>query len=310
MTYNEKKNLEIANKIIWIRLAQILINERYKKNEFAVPIHLALGHESIAVAIDSIIQERDALFLSHRNIHYNLARMGSLKEELDEYYLKKSGLAKGKLGSMNLSNPDKNIIYSSSILGNNLAVGSGFALANKLKNKNGVVFIVTGDGAIEEGAFYESLLFLKSNKLPSVIIVENNEWSLGTKIDERRTNIDLNFFAKSFDIDYQLLQKNDPFDYINKLSKIRASSIASNSPLLVEVKLTTLGYWHMKNNDFPKGKFINYHAGPAPELNVTGYPLIKDSDEDPLHILSEYIEMDKLILLTAELQKKLLKDVS
>jgi TPP-dependent pyruvate/acetoin dehydrogenase alpha subunit len=310
VTYNEKTNLEIANKIIWIRLAQILINERYKKNEFAVPIHLALGHESIAVAIDSIIQERDSLFLSHRNIHYNLARMGSLKEELDEYYLKKSGLAKGKLGSMNLSNPDKNIIYSSSILGNNLAVGSGFALANKLKNKNGVVFIVTGDGAIEEGAFYESLLFLKSNKLPSVIIVENNEWSLGTKIDERRTNIDLNFFAKSFDIDYQLLQKNDPFDYINKLSKIRASSIASNSPLLVEVKLTTLGYWHMKNNDFPKGKFINYHAGSAPELNVTEYPLIKNNDEDPLHILSEYFEMDELILLSTELQKKLLKEVS
>lgn len=310
MTYNEKTNLEIANKVIWIRLAQILINERYKKNEFAVPIHLALGHESIAVAIDSIIQDRDALFLSHRNIHYNLARMGSLKEELDEYYLKKSGLAKGKLGSMNLSNPDKNIIYSSSILGNNLAVGSGFALANKLKNKNGVVFIVTGDGAIEEGAFYESLLFLKSNKLPSVIIVENNEWSLGTKIDERRTNIDLNFFAKSFDIDYQLLQKNDPFDYIYKLSKIRASSIASNSPLLVEVKLTTLGYWHMKNNDFPKGKFINYHAGPAPELNVTEYPLIKNNDEDPLHILSEYFEMDELILFSIELQKKLLKEVS
>ena len=306
----KKKKIEIVNKIIWIRLAQIIINEKCKKSEFDVPIHLALGHESIAVAIDYIIQKRDALFLTHRNIHYNLARMGSLKEELDEYYLKKTGLAKGKLGSMNLSNPDKNIIYSSGILGNNLAVGSGFALANKLKNQNGVVFIVTGDGAIEEGAFYESLLFLKSNKLPSVIIVENNEWSLGTKIDQRRANIDLNFFAKSFDIDYELLKKNDPFDYINKLSKIRARSIASKCPSLVEVKLTTLGYWYMKNNDFPKGKFINYHAGPVSKLNLTGYPLIKDNDEDPLHILSKYIEMDKLILLSTELQKKLLKDIS
>ncbi|MDC1023393.1 thiamine pyrophosphate-dependent enzyme, partial [Alphaproteobacteria bacterium] len=255
-------------------------------------------------------QDHDSLFLTHRNIHYNLARLGSLKEELNEYHLKKSGLAKGKLGSMNLSNPDKNIIYSSSILGNNLAVGSGFALANKLKNHNGVVFIVTGDGAIEEGAFYESLLFLKSNKLPSVIIVENNEWSLGTKIAERRANIDLNLFAKSFDIDYQILQKNDPFDYIDKLNKIRACSIASNSPLLVEVKLTTLGYWFLKNKDFPKGKFINYHAGPAPELNITGYPLIKENDEDPLYVLTKYIEMDKLIQLSSKQHKKLLKDIS
>ena len=159
MPNNEKKNLKIIKKIIWIRIAQIIINERYKKGDFVIPIHLAMGHESIAVAVNSVIKEFDSLFLTHRNIHYNLARMDTLKEELDEYYLKKTGLAKGKLGSMNLSNPDKNIIYSSSILGNNLAVGSGYALANKLKNQNGVVFIVTGDGAIEEGAFYESLLY-------------------------------------------------------------------------------------------------------------------------------------------------------
>jgi TPP-dependent pyruvate/acetoin dehydrogenase alpha subunit len=307
---NEKKNLKIIKKIIWIRIAQIIINERYKKGDFVIPIHLAMGHESIAVAVNSVIKECDSLFLTHRNIHYNLARMDTLKEELDEYYLKKTGLAKGKLGSMNLSNPDKNIIYSSSILGNNLAVGSGYALANKLKNQNGVVFIVTGDGAIEEGAFYESLLFLKSNKLPSVIIVENNEWSLGTRIEERRTNIDLSNFAKSLGIEYEFLEKNDPFDYVNKLTKIKANCLASNSPLLVEVKLTTFGYWYMKNSSFPEGKFINYHAGPAPEINVTEYPLIKNNDEDPLFKLTEYLDSQKLTYFSTEIQKKLMLEIS
>ena len=145
----KQKELNIIRKIIWLRLAQILVNDRYKKGDFVVPIHLAMGHESIAVATDSVMQEKDALFLTHRNIHYNLVRMGSLKEELDEYYLRETGLAKGHLGSMNLSNPDKNVIYASSILGNNLSVGSGFALGNKVKNLKGVVFIVTGDGGIE-----------------------------------------------------------------------------------------------------------------------------------------------------------------
>ena len=56
--------------------------------------------------------KRNSLFLTHRNIHYNLARMGTLKEELDEFYLRQTGLAKGRLGSMNLSNPDKNIIFN------------------------------------------------------------------------------------------------------------------------------------------------------------------------------------------------------
>ena len=312
MSEKNKSYLDLAKKIIWLRLAQIIINDRYKMGEFNIPIHLALGHESIAVAIDAMIRDNDALFLTHRNIHYNLIRMGSVKEELDEYNLKESGLAKGKLGSMNLSNPEKNIIYSSSILGNNLAVGSGFALANKIKNQNSVVFIVTGDGAIEEGVFYESLLFLKSNKLPSVIIVENNDWSLGTRINERRANIDLNYLAKSLDIKYQLLKENDTLDYINKLSKIKSDVMITRSPFIVEVKLTTLGYWYMKNKNFPRGKFINYHAGPAPEIQLKGkeYPLIINNDSDPLFVLSQHIEMDKLIIFSKNIQKEILEEFS
>ena len=304
------KNLKIIRKIIWLRLAQIIINDRYKKGDFDLPIHLAIGHESIAVAIDSVMQETDSLFLTHRNIHYNLARMGTLKEELDEFYLRQTGLAKGRLGSMNLSNPDKNIIYSSNILGNNLAVGSGFALGNKVKNPKGVVFIATGDGAIEEGAFYESLLFLKSFKLPSIIIVENNGWSLGTKIEERRANIDLKKIAGSLEIEYSFLQNNDPFEYLNQIQLFRSKTLFSKSPILIEVKLTTFGFWYLKNQDYPDGKFINYHAGPAPELEVKEYPIIQPSYEDPLYVLTNYHSMESLKELANDLQEQLLADIS
>jgi TPP-dependent pyruvate/acetoin dehydrogenase alpha subunit len=306
---NDKK-LKIIKKIIWLRLAQVIVNNRYKKGDFDVPIHLAMGHESIAVAIDSVMRETDCLFLTHRNIHYNLARIETLREELDEYYLRVTGLSKGSLGSMNLSNPDKNIIYSSSILGNNLAVGSGFALGNKVKNPNGVVFIASGDGAIEEGAFYESLLFLKSNELPSVIIVENNEWSLGTTIEERRSDIDLEKLASSLEIEYLFLEKNDPFEYDNKIELLRSNALSSKSPVLIEVKLTTFGYWYLKNQDFPDGKFINYHAGPAPELKVDEYPVIKSSDEDPLYVLTKYHPWESLKEIAADLQEQLLDEIS
>ena len=169
--------LRIAKQVLRLRLSQMIINERYKKGDFKIPIHLAFGHEAIAVAVDSVMQKDDKLVLSHRNIHYNLARCHGLKAELEEYYLNKSGLAQGRLGSMNLSNPGKNIVYSSSILGNNFAVGSGLALGEKVNKSEGVVIIVTGDGAMEEGSFYESLLFQKSNNLSVLIIIENNQCS-------------------------------------------------------------------------------------------------------------------------------------
>ena len=306
----EKNKKNIIRKIIWLRLAQVLVNQRYKNGDFLVPIHLAMGHESIAVAVDAAMHEQDSLFLTHRNIHYNLAKMGTLKEELDEYYLRGSGLANGRLGSMNLSNPDKNIYYSSSILGNNLPVGCGYALANKMKNKNGVVFITTGDGAIEEGSFYESLLFLKSNNLPSVVLVENNEWSLATRIKERRANIDFSQLAGALDIEYLLLQGNDPFEYQEKINLVRSKALDNNSPILIEVKLTTLGYWFMESEGYPDGKFINYHGGPAPEVDEKEYPQLVSSIEDPLFLLNKYLSVDELTDISNEMSVQLKEDIS
>ena len=307
----DKTKVRIIEQIIKLRIAQILINERYKNGDFKIPIHLAMGHETLAVAVSEAMQNEDSLVLTHRNIHYNLARMGTLKEELDEYYLKETGLAQGRLGSMNLSNPTEGVIYSSSILGNNLPVAAGFALGNKSLGRNSnVVFVATGDGAIEEGAFYESLLFMKSNHLNIVIIVENNQWSLGTKIDERRCAIDLNSMASSFDMEYFSLTGNDPFSYSDLMAELRQKVSISNTPFLVEVNLTTLGHWYMETKDFPNGKFINYHAGPAPKVNLADYPLISQNNDDPLFVLKEYLCDDDLsdisARLLAELEEELL----
>jgi TPP-dependent pyruvate/acetoin dehydrogenase alpha subunit len=306
-------DLSIIKKIIWLRLAQIIVNSRYKNGDFKVPIHLALGHESIAAAVDSVMEKEDALLLTHRNIHYNLIRMGTLKEELDEYYLRESGLAGGHLGSMNLRNPDKNIVYSSSILGNNLGVGCGFALGNKVTNPNSVVFIQTGDGGIEEGSFYESLLFLKSNNLPCIIIVENNDWSLGTQIHERRAKINLAKMTDSLEIDYLFLEGNDPFEYKDSLHNTRIKAIKNNQPILVEVKLSTLGYWNLKNEDYPDGKHINYHAGPAPEvLEVCKkvYPLIVSGNTDPLFTLQKYLPLEQLVEISDDFIIQLQREIS
>jgi len=78
--------------MIRLRLSQILVNEEYKQGKFKIPVHLALGHEAIAVAVHHAMGDGDKLILSHRNIAYNLARLGSLRAVLDEYFLKPSGL--------------------------------------------------------------------------------------------------------------------------------------------------------------------------------------------------------------------------
>ena len=304
-----EKDISIAREILRNRLSQQIINEKYKKGEFKIPIHLAFGHESIAVALDSIMEERDQLVLSHRNIHYNLARIRTLKPQLNEYFLTNEGLAKGQLGSMNLANKEKNVLYTSSILGNNLPVAAGLALGKKLKNEKGIVFVVSGDGAIEEGAFYESLVFLKSNKLPALVIIENNEWSLATKINERRCDIDIKKFVESLDIKYEKLEGNNPFDYAEKLRKMRKEAVDKKEIFCVEVKISTLGDWILKNEEHPNGKFVNYHAGPAPTVNLKDGPLIEKSDKDPVFVLQKYLGEEKIRDISKEVLQFLEDDV-
>ena len=297
----------IAKEILRLRLCQMIVNEKYKAGLFKVPIHIAMGHEAVAVAVDAVMGENDQLVCSHRNMHYNLARAKALKPILDEYLLKKEGLAGAELGSMNLANPKKNLVYTSSILGNNLPVAAGLALGQKVRGASGLVIVQSGDGAIEEGAFYESLLFMKSNSLAVLIIVENNEWSMHTKIPERRSDIDLSKLTASLGADYKRLNGNDPYHYIKELRGIKERVLKSKTPMVLEVDLVTLGGWYVEEGG--KRRFIHPHAGPLPETELAEWPEIEHEPCDPVFVLHKHFSSDTLKMMAQEILKGLKAEI-
>lgn len=301
---------KLIEELLFIRLCQILINEEYKAGKFKIPVHLALGHEAIAVAVSNTLEKQDKLLLTHRNMAYNLARTGGrVKSVLHEYYLADSGLAGGRLGSMNLINKENNIIYSSSILANNFSVSAGIAMAEKLRNTQGVTFVLSGDGAIEEGSFYESLMLMKSLGLAVVVIIENNEWSLGTHVSERRTPIDLKQLVASLGIDYCKLEGNNAASYLETLKNVRSEVLNTSEPVCVEVILKTLGdRRNPPSEDCPEGKYINYHAGPSPVVNINNDlhgALLRDNSDDPIYVLGKEVGMDRLSSMVVDLMQEL-----
>ncbi len=307
---NSRFDLHIAEGILRLRLSQMIINEQIKNKEFKIPIHLALGHEAIAISVETIMETADQLVLPHRNLHYNLAREKSLKPIIEEFLLKETGLAKSQLGSMNLANVEKGIVYTSSILGNNLSVATGLALGKKVWKDGGIVIVVLGDGAMEEGSLYENLVFLKSNQLPALVIVENNQWSLATKIEERRCGIDLKKFADSLGIRFEKLTGNDPYHYISKLKELKEYSILNNLPVCIEVELATLGYWYVNTEGYsPPGRFVNYHAGAAPTVNMLEWPLIEESTDDPLFVLKKYFPENQLREISSKILQSLREEL-
>ena len=251
---------KLAEKIKIMRKIQLNINKKMLEGQFQIPIHLAIGHEAVAACLAEVFSPRDKLLLTHRNIHFQLA-FGATEQQLtDEYMLKPSGLALGKLGSMNLMNPNIGNIYTSNILGNNFSVALGIALSLKLRKQDGVVWVITGDGAIEEGAFYEAVLLSSSLKLPIIFLVENNGWSLGTSISERRTQIDISKFADSMNVGFKSHKDNDTNNYLSTMLKIREHVAASTQPQVLEVEVHSLGGFYVAEDQDSK-RYINYHAG-------------------------------------------------
>lgn len=302
--------MEIKEKIIHneikIRISQMIINEEYKNGKFKIPIHLAFGHEAIATAIDHVMKDEDKLILTHRNIAYNLSRLNRIKPIMDEYFLKTTGLMNGKTGSMNLINPNKGIIYASSILGNNFAVAVGVAMGQKIKEKNNLTIVLGGDGSLEEGSFHESLMMFKSLRIPGFIIIENNEWSMSTKIEERRCDIDLQKFCDAENIKFLKLADNNPLEYIEKLSEMREYSISNNELVCIEIFVTTLGDWIIEHPEYPDGKFINYHAGPAPMINLEKCPIIiKEGSMDPIFVLKSIFDEKEIEYISDKVRSEL-----
>jgi TPP-dependent pyruvate/acetoin dehydrogenase alpha subunit len=294
----DKRLAALAERVLAVRLGQMMVNERNKAGAFRIPIHLALGHEAIAVAVSDAMREGDQLLLTHRNIHYNLARNPRLAEKLDEFALSTTGRAGGQLGCMNYADAAVGIPYTSSILANSLSVAPGVALAQAVLGRRSATFVVTGDGAIEEGAFYESLLMARSVSAAMIVIVENNGWSLATRIDERRAPIALDGMARALDLPYTHLAGNDPLDYAEQLGALREDALDRRRPVLVEVLLSTLGDWRQPTEEFPEGKFINYHAGVAPTVELEQGPLLARDDADPVFILLEEFGAEGLAELT------------
>lgn len=169
-----------------IRCVESAIAHEYSKGELRCPVHLSVGQE-LPSAIFSIFQNSgDYAVSTHRAHAHYLAKGGDLNEMIAEIFGRVTGCSKGRGGSMHLSDPRVRFMGSSAIVGNSIPVGVGISYGVKMRRENNIVFIFLGDGATEEGVFYESLNFVAIHKLPVIFVCENNLYSVYSDLSYRQ----------------------------------------------------------------------------------------------------------------------------
>ena len=178
--------INLLKMMMRIRAVEEKIALEYNKQKMRCPTHLSIGQEAVPTAISSCINKNDFVVSTHRGHAHYLAKGGDLKAMIAEIYGKETGCSKGKGGSMHLIDTKVGFMGTSAIVGNSIPVGVGLALSSKLKKSDQISVVYLGDGAVEEGVFYESLNFAILQDLRVLFVCENNLYSVYSSLDVRQ----------------------------------------------------------------------------------------------------------------------------
>ena len=152
----------------------------YQQGKIAGFLHLYIGQESIAVGCVSLMEENDHIITAYRDHGHAIAVGMGMNECMAELFGKATGCSKGKGGSMHYFDPSRRYWGGHGIVGGQTPLGAGLAYGLKYQGLRGCALCFLGDGAINQGAFHESLNLAALWDLPVVFIVENNGYSMGT----------------------------------------------------------------------------------------------------------------------------------
>lgn len=184
--------------LIKIRKFEEKIIELYPKQEMRCPVHLYIGQEAIAAGVCINLNKEDYVFSTHRNHGHLIAKGAELGPMFAELYGRKTGCSQGKGGSMHMVFLENSILGTSAIVAGGLPIAVGAALAAKMKGEKRIAVVFFGDGAVDEGTFYESLNFASLNKLPVLFVCENNFYATNSPQKIRQVNTDIYKIADFF----------------------------------------------------------------------------------------------------------------
>lgn len=163
-------------------------------------MHLYTGQEAIAVGVCANLRNTDFIFSTHRNHGHYLAKGGDMKALMAELYGKETGCSRGRGGSMHTVDVKAGMMGSSAIVAGTIPIAVGVALAFLHLNGRRVSVAFFGDGATNEGVFYEALNFAALRKLPIIFICENNGYSTHMSIKDCLASTNIAQKSKAFNM--------------------------------------------------------------------------------------------------------------
>ena len=188
---NRDEAFKLYRQMLLIRRFEERCAQLYVEGKIGGFLHLYIGQEAVGVGAMSLLRPDDYFVTSYRDHGYALARGTDPRPLMAELCGKVTGISRGKGGSMHFYDVPLGNFGGDGIVGGHLPVAAGMGYGIRLRGTDQVVLCFFGDGAVNEGAFHESLNVSALWGLPVVFIIENNRYGMGTSLDRASSVKDL-----------------------------------------------------------------------------------------------------------------------
>ena len=225
----------LYRQLLRIRRAEEEIARIYPSDRIKSPVHLSIGQEFVSVGLAAALEPGDVAFGTYRGHALYLAMGGDLPAMMAELFGKATGCAAGKGGSMHLVAPEAGFYGASAVVGTTIPHAVGAALAASMRGESTVTLSVFGDGAVEEGVFWESLNFAVLRRLPVLFVCENNFYAIHSSLAQRQPATTITERVAGFGLPVTRLESGDVLELRDAAREAVAAIRRGEGPRFLEV---------------------------------------------------------------------------
>jgi TPP-dependent pyruvate/acetoin dehydrogenase alpha subunit len=217
-----------------IRLFEERVGRLKQANEVHGLIHLSVGQEGVAAAICSQLRDDDAVYSGHRAHGHAIAKGAALERTMAELMGRDTGLCRGLGGSMHLVDAEHGFLGATGVVGGNIPIALGSALAARMRGEDSVAVVFFGDGAVQAGHFNETVNLAALWQLPLILVCENNGFAEFTPRSAHTVVERVSDVVAPYGIERATVDGNDVLAVWDAFGGYLASARTGGGPFLLE----------------------------------------------------------------------------
>jgi TPP-dependent pyruvate/acetoin dehydrogenase alpha subunit len=232
LSNSQRKTLLVT--MLRIRLFEELVYDLIGEGRLPGTTHLYIGEEAVAAGVCLALHDSDCITSTHRGHGHCIAKGGQFDRMLAEMLGKRSGYCRGKGGSMHIADFEAGILGANGVVGGSIGIATGASFSIKKRGEKRVVVCFFGDGAINQGLFYECLNMAKIWNLPIIYLCENNLYAISMHSEDSTGQKHLSNRIKGFGVASYTIDGNDVEKLYNSTSDLKNRCLSGEGPFFLE----------------------------------------------------------------------------